>query len=111
MEVLWSSGERLTTRQVLSLLDGSELAYTTVATVLNNLVRKGMVERADAGRVIAYWPSRSRSSYASELMQDALRLSEDRESSFLHFVQHISEEDAALLKELLDGPSGERSTS
>lgn len=104
MEVLWDCPAQLCTRDVLEQLTTHSLAYTTVATVLTNLAKKGLVERLSAGRSWAYRPLCSRSQYAAGLMTQALGTSQDRAASFLHFVQTMSQTDAMLLLELLDGP-------
>jgi predicted transcriptional regulator len=108
MQVLWDCPDELCTRDVLTQLTGPSLAYTTVATVLTNLTRKGMVERVSIGRTWAYRPLHSRSAYAAGLMTQALGTGGDRAESFLHFVQAMSPDDAALLRNLLDAPRDPR---
>jgi predicted transcriptional regulator len=76
-----------------------------VATVLTNLLKKEMIERISVDRTWAYRPLYERSQYAAGLMAQALTVSEDRAASFLHFVETMSEEDAALLRELLADPA------
>jgi predicted transcriptional regulator len=107
MDILWDCPEQLRTRDVLQRVTSHTLAYTTVATVLTNLVKKGMVERISAGRIWAHRPLQTRSQYAAGLMAEALTISEDPAASFLHFVETMSEEDATLLRELLVNPAHE----
>jgi len=107
MDILWDCPELLRTRDVLQRVTSQDLAYTTVATVLTNLVKKGMVERISADRSWAYRPLQTRSQYAARLMAQALTISEDPAASFLHFVEAMSEEDATLLRELLVDPAHE----
>ncbi len=107
MDILWDCPERLCAREVLQQLTSHRLAYTTVATVLTNLVKKGMVERISAGRTWAHRPLQTRSQYAAGLMAQALTVSGDPASSFLHFMEAMSEEDAALLREVLTDPAHE----
>jgi predicted transcriptional regulator len=107
MDILWDCPEQLRARDVLQRVTSHALAYTTVATVLTNLVKKGMVERISADRSWAYRPLTTRSQYAAGLMAQALTISEDPAASFLHFVEAMSEEDAALLRELLVNPAHE----
>lgn len=104
MDILWDCRAPQCTREVLEQVTSHALAYTTVATVLTNLVKKGMVERISTGRTWAYRPVDTRSQYAAGLMAHALTVSEDRASALLHFVETMSEEDAALLREVLAGP-------
>ena len=107
MDILWDCPEQLCTRDVLQHVTSHTLAYTTVATVLTNLVKKGMVERISAGRTWAHRPLQTRSQYAAGLMAQALTISEDPAASFLHFVEAMSEEDATLLRGLLVNPAHE----
>ena len=52
MQVLWQAGP-CTVADVQPLLEG-DLAYTTVQTMLNVLLRKGKVKRTQAGRAFRY---------------------------------------------------------
>ena len=60
MEVLWSSAEALSVRQVLDRLNKGRkppLAYTTVMTVLSRLAEKGVLNREQVGRSFVYTPA------------------------------------------------------
>lgn len=109
MDIVWDASGPVTTRAVLDSLDPAQgLAYTTVATVLGNLVRKGMVSRASSQRVLTFTAQRPRSAYVAALMHDALATTENRETAFMHFVQESSAEDLLLLRRLLDQPGGNK---
>jgi len=101
MTILWDSTAELSTREVLERT-GQPLAYTTVATVLGNLARKGLVERVPAGRSFNFRPLVSRSEYTAGVMSEALATGGDRRDALLHFVGTMSAEDTALLRQLLD---------
>jgi predicted transcriptional regulator len=58
MQVLWEAGPS-TVADVQAKL-GSDLAYTTVQTMLNVLLRKKKVSRSPLGRAFAYQPAISR---------------------------------------------------
>ena len=75
MEVLWQR-ERSTVQQVQEALaaGGSELAYTTVQTVLNTLGKKGKAVRETEGRAYLYSPAISRES----ILRQAVRELADR---------------------------------
>ena len=81
MDILWDCPEQLCAREVLGHLTSHTLAYTTVATVLTNLVKKGMVERIIDGRTWAHRPMQTRSQYAAGLMAQALTISGDPAAS------------------------------
>mgnify|MGYP000468818305 CR=1 FL=1 len=101
MDVLWACGG-CTIRHVIERLDGRP-AYTTIATVLGNLERKGFVEHVREGRTARYVPTSSRSEHAAGLMEHALSTSGDRAASILHFVEAMPESDRALLRDYLTG--------
>ena len=68
MQVLWAAGPS-TVSDVQARL-GSELAYTTVQTMLNVLLRKKKVRRAQAGRAFAYQPAISREGAMGSALND-----------------------------------------
>jgi BlaI family penicillinase repressor len=68
MQVLWETGGG-TVAEVQARLDG-ELAYTTVQTMLNVLLRKKKVRRAAVGRAFAYAPAISREGAISSTVSD-----------------------------------------
>lgn len=81
MDVLWDSvpgtSDGITVREVADALDGRELAYTTVMTVLDRLAGKDMVQR-ERGRAWRYRAAASREAYIAQLMLDALDLGGSR---------------------------------
>lgn len=101
MEQLWEQAE-LTIRELISRL-GDEYAYTTIATVLKNLDRKGLVSHRRAGRSVQYRARHSRSEHAAQLMEHALSASNDRSASILRFVDGMQSRDLAMLRAYLDG--------
>lgn len=102
MSLLWNADEALSVRQVHEELRDRDLAYTTVATVLEKLHRKEWLDRERIGRVWFYRPRVQSSEHAASLMREALAASTSPRATFLKFVDEISEEEAALLRELLD---------
>lgn len=100
MEELWDQDD-LTVRALISRL-GEKHAYTTIATVLANLHRKGLVAHRRVGRSAYYKARHSRSDHAARLMGEALSSSTDRRSSIMRFVEGMDEQDVALLREFLE---------
>ena len=100
MEILWDCPEELCTRKVLERTS-SGLAYTTVATVLTNLSKKGMVEKVLSGRLWAYRALRSRGEYVGALMAQTLGTSADHSAPLAHFVAGLTPEDADTIRALL----------
>ncbi|NCT92237.1 BlaI/MecI/CopY family transcriptional regulator [Cellulomonas sp. APG4] len=97
MEVLWDCPDDLCTRDVLAAMTAHTLAYTTVATVLTNLTRKGMVERVQVGRRWVFRPLRSREGYAAEVMLAALDGARDRSRALAELRQMLDPAERAAL--------------
>jgi len=99
MDRLWTWGEAATVRAVVDDLVGErEIAYTTVMTVMDNLYRKGWLERERQGKAWLYEPTLSREEYSARLMREALDDSGDRETAFAHFVEQMSDEESQTLR-------------
>src|SRR5258705_12754402 len=61
MDRLWSRGQPATVRQILDeLRPARDLAYNTVLTVVDNLFKKGWLDREPVGRAVWYTPVVSR---------------------------------------------------
>jgi predicted transcriptional regulator len=104
MDVLWTAQRRLLVRDVVELMRPERtLAYTTIMTVLDNLHRKGWVDREREGRAWRYEPRLDRQAYTALLMQEALVVSEDRVGVLARFVEQMDPEDAAALADMLQG--------
>lgn len=76
MELAWER-ESLTVKRALFLLgDDDERAYTTIMTVLNRLVGKGLLRREKVGRGFVYAATISRKDFLRErvgIIHDVLR--------------------------------------
>lgn len=102
MDVLWSSEDSLTVREVLEKLPPQRnLAYTTVLTVLSNLRRKAMVDREPAGKAHSYRPTLTRQGAAAASLREILDASDDPQSVLLHFAETASEEETTVLRDAL----------
>lgn len=99
---LWSADRPLTVRDVLSLIDRNPpLAYTTVLTVMDNLHRKGFVQRERQGRAFLYWPTKDRADHAADLMHELLDESGDTSVTLLRFVDQMSPAEIKRLRRVL----------
>lgn len=110
MDVLWSSTEALTVRQVLEQLKATRpLAYTTVQTTMDRLARKGLLTRTPEGKANAYSPTCTREDHTAALMQKTLHQAPDAEAALLNFVERMDEEQERALRSALarrrPGPS------
>jgi predicted transcriptional regulator len=102
MELMWQGGAPATVRQVFEELSARRpIAYTTVMTVMDNLHRKGFLDREMAGRAWSYQPSVSHEQHLARLMRDALDEAADQRAALAHFVSGMSEEESQLLRAVL----------
>ena len=102
MDVLWAADADLPVRGVLANLTGKALAYTTVMTVLDNLHRKGFVERVRQGRAFYYRPALSRSQAWAAAMQNLLAEAGDAEAVLLQFAATVSDGESDVLRSALN---------
>ncbi|MGQ0669767.1 MAG: BlaI/MecI/CopY family transcriptional regulator [Actinomycetota bacterium] len=104
MNVLWQrAGQPATVRDVhAALTRESQLAYTTVMTVLDRLCRKGLLARKLRGRAYEYVPVISEAEHTAGLMHELLARTGDRKSALAHFVRGIRKGDEAELLRLVD---------
>lgn len=100
MDALWDRPDQ-TVRQLIDGLGGTS-AYTTIATVLSNLSRKGLVTAERSGHSTRYRPALSRAEHTAAVMGYALDASKDRAASILHFVDTMPAGDLDLLRGYLD---------
>ncbi len=99
MTVLWDNDEPVKVREVLDSLDtGKQLAYTTVMTVLDNLYRKGWVERELDGKAYLYQPALSRQDAAARALREVLDSSGDPEAVLMHFATTVSDREVEVLR-------------
>lgn len=106
MARLWSAGIPLTPSEVRDAL-GSELAYTTVMTILGRLWEKGLTQRERRGRAYAYWPTLSEAELAAQRMRAALDRTADREKTLAQFVDALSVKDERALRRILGSLTSE----
>ncbi|XVV00716.1 BlaI/MecI/CopY family transcriptional regulator [Actinosynnema sp. CA-248983] len=102
MEVLWRAPAPVKVRDVLDELNKDRaLAYTTVMTVLDNLHRKGWVDRERDGKAFRYEAAVSRTEAAAKALREVLTASGDPEGALLHFARSASERETELLRKAL----------
>jgi len=101
MDVLWASyGHEVTGRDVAEALPA--YAYTTIATVLNRLSRKGAVRRHVEGRTARFSAIGTEVDRAAAAMREALEDSGDRDAALGRFVRTITPDEAATLRAALE---------
>jgi predicted transcriptional regulator len=97
MDVLWETDEPAKVRMVLNALD-RKLAYTTVMTVLDNLHRKGWVQREQEGIAYRYQPSFSREQAVSRALRTVLESTGNPLAALLHFASTATERESEALR-------------
>lgn len=80
----------------------TELAYTTVVTILTRLHEKGAVTREKQGRSFAYAPVEDEAGLAARRMGKLLDAHGDHARVLARFVSHLSDADERTLRALLD---------
>lgn len=101
MDVLWAHhGEEVTGRDVANALP--VYAYTTVATVLNRLSRKGVVRRRMEHHTTHFAAIGTEADRAASVMWEALEASVDRETALARFAAMVTPEEAEALRRALD---------
>jgi predicted transcriptional regulator len=98
---LWASDQPLSAADVRRGL-ASDLAYSTVMTVLTRLWQKHVVERQPRGRAYVYWPVVSEGELTAQRMRAHLERTADRESALTSFVGSLSNNDEQALRRILD---------
>ena len=105
MQHLWAAGEPQPVRTIHEqLATGREIAYTTVMTVMDNLHRKGLLDRLREGRAYVYSPKQSREEYTAALLGDVLAEGGDRQGVLMHFVDGLDEDGLESLRQVLKKP-------
>src|SRR5437764_7757728 len=102
MDRVWGHDGPVTVRDLFDeLREARPIAYTTVMSTMDNLHRKGWLARERAGKAFLYWPTLTREEYGARLMRDALDSGGDRDLVLTHFLEQISRQDSARLRDLV----------
>jgi len=100
MAILWEvPGQQLTGREVADVL--GDYAYTTVATILDRLVKKDAVSRRKEGRAFRFTATDGPATRAATLMREALGATEEPDVALARFVQTASPSEAEALRRAL----------
>jgi predicted transcriptional regulator len=93
LRALWTLGEGnvKAVRQIVA--ESRPLAYTTIMTVLDRLVRKGMLTRRKLGRSFAYFPQSTRDAARRAALRELLDgYFDGSEEELLQFLRRRAEE-------------------
>jgi predicted transcriptional regulator len=106
LDTLAASDRALTPAEVRDRL-GSDLAYTTVMTVMTRLADKGLLTRQRSGRGYAYAAITDEAELAARKMRRVLDAQEDRAAVLARFVGSLQPGDENVLADLLARASEE----
>ncbi len=105
MDEVWQQAvSEPTVRDIADTLP--EYAYTTVATILDRLVGKGLLVRRKDGRTVRFSPAGSRDVHTALLMHETLEAAGDPVPTLVQFARTLSPVEAEALRRALDGPDG-----
>ena len=103
MDVVWAAAAPVRVREVCEQLNHDRpLAFNTVQTVMENLYRKGWLNRHKDGRAYWYEPVRSREDYVAQLMTEALSAADDPAATLVRLVGNMEPGEIATLRAALD---------
>ena len=103
MDVVWAAAAPVRVREVCEQLNHHRpLAFNTVQTVMENLYRKGWLNRHKDGRAYWYEPVRSREDYVAQLMTEALSAADDPAATLVRLVGNMEPGEIATLRAALD---------
>jgi predicted transcriptional regulator len=93
LRALWSLGEGNVKAVQQIVAESRPLAYTTIMTVLDRLVRKGMLARRKVGRSFAYAPQATRDAARRAAVRELLDgYFDGSEDELLRFLQRRPDE-------------------
>jgi predicted transcriptional regulator len=109
MDRVWERGEPVTVRELFDQLSAERtIAYTTVMSTMDNLHRKGWLDRVREGKAYRYAATASRAEYSARLMREALADGGDAEVVLSHFVAQIGSGESDALRSVLRKLRGRR---
>ena len=107
MDILWSRAE-VTGREVLEEIQKERpLAFTTILTVMDRLLKKGLIRRKKSGGVFVYAPSISRDEFVKQVSEEVLQgildiSASSAASSFVDILYKTSPEEMDRLSRLIE---------
>jgi predicted transcriptional regulator len=109
MDRVWQRCGPVTVRELFDELSAERtIAYTTVMSTMDNLHRKGWLDRVRDGKAYRYTATASREEYSARLMREALADGGDAEVVLSHFVAQIGSGESDALRSVLGKLRGRR---
>ena len=107
MDVLWDRDE-VTGREVFEEVSrGRPLAFTTILTVLDRLLKKGLIRRTKRGRLFVYTAAMSRDDFVRQVSHEVLQgimdiSASSAATSFVDILYKTSPEEIERLSKLIE---------
>ena len=102
MHRVWKHASPVTVRELFDELAAERtIAYTTVMSTMDNLHRKGWLDRVKEGKAYRYTATASREEYSARLMREALGDGGDAEAVLSHFIAQIDSGESEALRSVL----------
>src|ERR1700761_1837747 len=109
MHRVWEHHDPVTVRDLVDELSRERtIAYTTVMSTMDNLHRKGWLDRVRDGKAYRYTATASREEYSARLMREALSDGGDAEAVLSHFMAQIGPGESEALRTVLRKLRGRR---
>lgn len=95
MEELWRRGGWAAVGDILPAFRG-KFAYSTIKTILNNLVEKGHVKKRSAGRANEFAPAITQEAFEDRIVADLVKplVARYRQPLLAHVVNQLDDEEA-----------------
>jgi predicted transcriptional regulator len=108
MEAMWEMDQAVVREVVDRLRQHRAIAYTTVMTIMNNLVTKGLLARALQGKAYLYHVALSREAFLHRASEEAVsevlaRFGDLAIARFLEVAAKLPPEDLQRLRRLAEG--------
>ncbi len=102
LRALWTLDRPASPSDVIDEM-GTDLAYTSIATILGRLCDKGLATRRRAGRAFEYAAASSEAELTAQRLRTVLDATSDRQSALAGFAQSLDPSEAAQLAAILNG--------
>ena len=102
MEAVWERGGWVSVADVMPAFD-STLAYSTIKSILTNLVDKGHLKKRSAGRANEFAAAITREAFEEMVVADLVKplIAQYRNPLLAHVVQQLDDDDIVQLERLL----------
>lgn len=102
MDRIWKRGEVVTVRDIFDdLAHDRQIAYTTVMSTMDNLYRKGWLQRERVGKAFRYWSTMTREEHSARLMRDAFDAGGDSDLVLTFFLKQLEEDESTRVRDVL----------